>query len=105
MPETQGHEPVAGVAHKRRPRVADQGNPLTFFHRDDQLGRPRHFVVLMIADQRFVNVVMRKQFLCMSRIFAGDLVGFAKCAQSAQRNVFQIANWSPDQEEASRGLH
>jgi hypothetical protein len=47
---------------------------------------------------------MMEQLLRLARIFAGHDVGFAQHAQSAQRDVFEIADGSGDQVQASDSI-
>ena len=67
------------------------------FKRDEQFGCARHFVVLVIADERFANFVVVEELLRVARIFAGDLVDFFEDAQRAQGHVFQIADGCADE--------
>ena len=87
---------MAGIGNQGHAGVADESNLRALFERDDQFRRPGHFIVFVVADKRFVNVVVRQKFLRMPRVFAGDLVGFFQDAQSAQRNVFEIADGRAD---------
>ena len=56
---------------------------------------PRGFIVLVIADHGLVDdSKVSQQVAGLPRVFAGDQIGFAQHAQSAQRDVFEVANWS-----------
>src|SRR5256886_11045391 len=61
------------------------------------------FVVLVVADQRLANAVVREQLLRVARVFARDLIGFFEDAQSAQRDVLQVADRRPHKVQTARG--
>src|SRR5439155_218866 len=63
----------------------------------------RQFVVLVVADQRLANAVVREQLLRVARVFARDLIGFFEDAQSAQRDVLQVADRRPHKVQTARG--
>src|SRR6266487_633003 len=90
-----GDQRHTGVAHERDFRALLQGH--------DQLRGARQLVVLVIADERLVDVVVSKQFLRVPGILAGDLIGFLEDAQRAKRDVLEIADGRPDQIEAAAG--
>jgi len=48
--------------------------------------------VLVIADERLVNLEMIQQLQRVARVFAGNLIDFLEDAQGPQGDVFQIAN-------------
>src|SRR6266852_8154477 len=83
VPHAKRHQPVTRIRHQRHPRIADQRDPDAVLQLDQQLRGARHFVVLVIADQRFLYVVVVQQFLCVPRIFARDEVHFFEDAQRA----------------------
>src|SRR5205807_1670200 len=54
-------------------------------------------------DQRLANAVVREQLLRVARVFARDLIGFFEDAQSAQRDVLQVADRRPHKVQTARG--
>ncbi len=83
MTHAKRHQPVARIRNQRHPRIADQRNLRAVLQLDQQLRGARHFVVLVIADQRFPDVVVVQQLLRVPRIFARDEVHFFEDAQRA----------------------
>jgi len=77
------------------PASADQGDLGALLEFDQQLRRTRHFVMFVIADQRFRNVVVVQQLLGMASVFASDEVNFFQDAERPQRNVFEVADRCP----------
>jgi hypothetical protein len=63
---------------------------------DEEFGGARHFVVLVVADERLANFVVVEEFLRVARVFAGDLVDFFEDAQGAEGDVLEIANGGGD---------
>jgi len=58
----------------------------------NKLGSSGNFIVLVIADERLVNLEMIQQLQRVARVFAGNLIDFLEDAQGPQGDVFQIAN-------------
>ncbi len=61
---------------------------------------PFEFVVLVITRRASGDSEMIQQLLGLTRVFAGDQVGFFQNAQSAQSDVFQIPDGSCNQVES-----
>ena len=92
MPQTKRDQTMAGIADQGCSGIADQSDFLALLHSHDELRRARHFVVLMVTDERFVNVVVAEELLRMARVLAGDLVGFAQSPQGAQGDVLEVSD-------------
>ena len=103
MPHTKSDEAIARVGHERHARVADQGDLGTLLHGEDKFRGTRKFVVLVIADERFVNIVVSEQLLRVTSVFTSDLVDFFEDAQPAQGDVFEIAYGRAHEIETARG--
>ncbi len=103
MPQAERDETVAGVGHERHPRVANQRNLRALLQSDDQLRRAGQLIVFVVADQRLVNVVVRKELQSMARVFAGDLIDLLQDAQRPKRDVFEISDRRADKIEAAAG--
>jgi hypothetical protein len=59
--------------------------------------------MFVIADKRLFDLVVLEKLLRLTRIFTGDHCNFfAKDAQSAQRNIFQISDGCRDDVERAR---
>src|SRR5258708_10931885 len=101
VPQAERDQAVAGVGNERHSRVAHQRGPRALLQPDDQFRRAGHFVVLVVADERFVNVVVIQELQRVARIFAGDLIDFLQDAHRPQRDVFEIADWRPDEIKAA----
>jgi putative FmdB family regulatory protein len=100
MAEAESYQSVARIGDERRSCIADQSNFRALFQRKNEFGRAGQLVVLVIADQRFVNVVVREQLQRMAGILAGDLVYLLEDANGAKGDVLEIANGRPNQIEA-----
>lgn len=96
MAEAESNQAMAGIRNERHAGVANERNFCALFERDKQLGRSRHFVVLVVADERLANFIMVEEFLCVARVFASNPVDFLEDAQGAQRDVFKIADGRAD---------
>ena len=104
MANGESDETMAGVGHERHASIAHQGDIGALFHGEDQFGRARKFVVLVIADERFVNVEVIQKLKRVAGVFAGDLVDFLENAKGAKRDVFEVADRSGDEvQPAGRG--
>src|SRR5437667_6606206 len=103
MPQAERDETVAGVGHEWHPRVANQRNLRALLQGDDQLRRAHQLIVFVVADQRLVNVVVRKELQSMARVFAGDFVDLLQDAQRPKRDVFEISDRRADKIEAGAG--
>jgi len=91
MAEAESDEAMARIGNQRHARVADERDFRALFERDEQFGGARHFIVLVVADERFANFVVAEELLCVACVFAGDLIDFFQDAQGAEGDVLQIA--------------
>ena len=104
MLDRQRDEPKTWIGNPRHPRVCDQSDARARLHLLHQLGRARHFVVFVVADGAGRDRVVIEQFLRLPRVFASDDIHFLQNAESAQGDVFEIADRRADQiERRSRG--
>ena len=92
MSDTQCDEAMSGVRHERHSGVGHQRRAGALLELDNQLRGTGDFVVLVIADQAFPNVVMIQELLCLSRVFAGDEVHFLENPEGTQSDVFEVAD-------------
>ncbi len=92
MAEAESDETMARIGNQRHAGVADECDFRALLERDEQFGGARHFIVLVVADERLANFVVAEEFLRVARVFAGDLIDFFEDAQGAEGDVFQIAN-------------
>jgi putative FmdB family regulatory protein len=99
--ETKRDETVAGVGDERHAGVADEGDFRALLEGQDEFGGTSQFIVLMVADKRLTNVVVGKELLGVTSIFAGDLVHFLEDAEGAEGDVFEIADGGADEIEAA----
>src|SRR6266849_3793661 len=96
---------MARIRNQRHPRVAYQRDFRALLQRDDQLRRARDFIVLVVADERLVNVIVSQELLRVARIFAGDLIRFFQYAQRAQGDVLEVADGRSDKvQTAARNM-
>ena len=104
--QAKRNEAMARIRNQRHARVAHESDFRASFQRHDEFRRARQLIVLVVADQRLVNVVVSQQLLCVARVFAGYLIDFFQDAQGAKRDVLQIADGRSDKVEASdsRGI-
>jgi len=102
--KTKSDEAVAGVGDQRHARVADERNFRPLLESDKEFRRAGHLVVFVIADERLRDFVVVQELLRVARVFAGDLVGLAQDAQSAQGDVFEIADGRGDEIKAAAFL-
>jgi len=95
---------MAGIGDERHSGVADESDFCALLEGEDKFGGASEFIVFVIADERFANVVVGKEFLSMAGIFTGDLVYFLEDTKGAERDVFEIADGGADEiEAANRG--
>jgi putative FmdB family regulatory protein len=99
--EAESYQPVARIGDERHSGIADERDFRALFERKHKFGRAGQLVVLVIADQRFVNVVVCEQLQRMARILAGDLVYLLEDANGAKRDVLEIADGRANQIEAA----
>ena len=104
MARTERDESIAGIADERHASITHESNFGALLHGDDELGSAGHFVVLVIADERFADFVVGEEFLRVTGVFAGDLVGFFENAEGAEGDVFEIADGRADEVEAAAGI-
>jgi putative FmdB family regulatory protein len=104
VPQAKRDEAMARVGNERHAGVTHEGDFRALFERDEQLRRTCEFIVLVVADKGLANFVVVEKLLRVARVFAGDLVDFLQDAQSPQRYVFQVADGSADQIQATSGL-
>lgn len=91
MPQTERDEAMARIRNKRHASVADERDFRALFERDEQFGGACHFIVLVVADERFANFVVAEELLRVAGVFAGDLIDFLQDAQGAKGDVLQVA--------------
>ena len=103
MPEAQGDEAVAGVGDERHAGVADKGDICALLEGEHEFRGASQFIVLVVADERLANVVVGEELLGVAGVLAGDLVHFLEDAESAEGDVFEIANGGADEIEAAGG--
>jgi putative FmdB family regulatory protein len=101
--EAESDQAMARVGDEWHSGVADESDFRALFQREHQFGRPGQFVVFVVADERFVNVVVGEELLGVARILARDLVYFLEDAQGAKRDVLEIADRRSDKIEAAGG--
>ena len=82
---------MAWIRNQRHAGVADKRDFRALLERDEQFGGTCHFIVLVVADERFANFVVAEKFLRVACVFAGDLIDFFEDAQGAEGDVLQIA--------------
>ncbi len=93
-----------GIGNQRHAGVADERDFRALLERDEQFGRARHFVVLVVADERLANFVVTEELLRVARVFAGDLVDFFEDAEGAEGDVFEIADGRADEVQAAQSF-
>ncbi len=103
MAETQGDEAVARIGDERHAGVADEGDFRALLEGKDKLRGASQFIVFMVAEERFVNVVVGEELLGVAGVFAGDLVHFLEDTKGAEGDVFEIANGGANEVEAAGG--
>jgi hypothetical protein len=101
VPSTEGDEAITGIADERHTGVRDKRDFGALLHGEDEFGGAGHFVMLMIGDEGFLNLVMREKLLGVTGVFASDLVGFFENAKGAEGNVLKIADGRADEVEAA----
>jgi hypothetical protein len=104
MAGAESNKAIAGVADEWHACVADESYSSALLHGNDELGGSGHFVVFVIADERFADFVVREEFLRVTGVFAGDLVGFLEDAESAKSDVLEIADGCTDKVETAAGI-
>ena len=104
MAGAESDESIAGITDERHAGVTDEGDFGALLHGDDEFRGAGHFVVLVIGDERFADFVVGEEFLRVTRVFAGDLVGFFENAEGAKSDVFEIADGRADEVEAAAGI-
>lgn len=103
MTQTERDETMSRIGDQRHAGVADERDLCALFEGDEQFGRAREFVVLVIADERFADFVVVEKLLGVARVLAGDLVDFLEDAQGPQGDVFEIANGRANEVQAAQG--
>ena len=103
MPSAERDKLEARVGDHRHARIGDQSDFRALLERDEQLRGARHLVVLVIADERLVDVVMLEEFAGVASVLAGDLIRLAQNAQCPERDVLEIADGRGDQVKAAAG--
>src|SRR2546429_1061237 len=102
--QAQRYQLVPRIGDQRHSCIAHQRNFCALLHGCSQFRGALYFVVLVVADQRLMNVVVREQLLCATRILAGDLIHFLEDTQRAQRDVFKVANRRTDKVQTACGI-
>ena len=103
MAGAEGDEAIAWIAHERHAGVTDEGDFGALLHGEDEFRGAGHFVVLVIADERFADFVVGEEFLRVTGVLAGDLVGFFENAEGAEGDVLEVADGGADEVEAAGG--
>src|SRR6516162_631504 len=102
MTHGERNQPVTRIAHSRHARVTYHGDAFTLFQVDNELGRARQFVVLVVADCRLLDAVLVEQEHRMASIFAGDEVHCFQDAQRAEGDVLHVADGGADKIQRAR---
>ena len=96
---------MAGIGNERHTGVADECDFRALLERDEKLGRAGHFIVFVIADERFADFVVVEELLRVAGVFAGDMIDFLEDADGAKSDVFEIADGSADKVQAAQGFY
>jgi hypothetical protein len=83
---------MAGIGDERHAGVADESDFRALLEGEDEFGGASQFIVFVIADEWFANVVVGEEFLSVAGIFAGDLIHFLEDAKRAKGDVLEIAD-------------
>lgn len=87
---TSPNQAESGIRYSRHAGICYQHNGLSggnFFY---QLGRAGFFIVLVQADHRFLDIVMKQENGRMTRILCRNQIRFAKRQEGSQGDVLQI---------------
>jgi hypothetical protein len=76
MTQAKRDQSMAGIGNQRHACVADERDFRALLERDEQFGGARHFIVLVVADERFANFVVAEELLRVACVLAGDLIDF-----------------------------
>ena len=105
MPYGKRNQPEAGIGNPRHARVGDQSHTRPSLQFEDQFGRARHFIVLVIADGAGGNTVMVEKFLTLPRVLTCDQVAFLQYSQRSQCDVFQVPDRRADEVQRGHAQH
>ena len=101
MANGESDQAMAGIGDEGHASITDQCNGGTFFHGEHEFGSAGEFVMLVVADERLMDLEMIQEFEGVAGVFAGDLLNFFENAQGAEGDVFEVADGSGDQIEAA----
>src|ERR1700736_357015 len=82
----------ARIGKARRPRVGNKRNLFAGREPLDQLSRAHRFVVLMITNQRLVDLVTLQENSGMARVLRCDKIDIFQNLQGAQCDIAKISN-------------
>ena len=91
----------AWIRDARRPGVRDERNGFATLEPRGQTGGFAVFVVLVEAHHGLTDLVVRQEFRCAPGVLGGYDVHLAKRAQGAKGQVFEIPDWSGNNEEGA----
>ena len=101
MANGESDQAMAGIGDEGHASITDQCDGGTSFHGEHEFGSAGEFVVLVVADERLMDLEMIQEFEGVAGVFAGDLLDFFENAQGAEGDVFEVADGSGDQIEAA----
>ncbi len=104
MAQAESDKTMSRIGDERHARVADECDFCALLERDKEFRRARHFIVFVIADERFANFVVVEEFLGVARVFAGNLINFLEDADGAKGDVFEIADGGAGEVQAAQGF-
>src|SRR5262249_39963267 len=87
---------VRWIGDARWARVSDQGDCLTFLQQGERTRRRDGLVVVVIADERSRDAVMRQELAGVTGILSGNHIHAAQDAQGPQGNVLQVTDGGRD---------
>ena len=99
--DSEGDEAVARVGNQGHASITDEGDVRTLFHGEDEFRGAREFVVLVIADQRLVNVEVIQKFQGVAGVLAGNLVDLFEDAEGTKSDVFEVADGCSNEVQAT----
>ena len=97
MADGQRNQAEPRVRNSRHARIGHQRDACSLLHFLDEFGRARHLIVFVVTDGASRNAVVVEQLLRPACVFARDKIRFLENAQSAQRDVLQVADGRGDE--------
>ena len=91
---------ASGVGDAGRARVADDGDARAGVESGDKLRGAAGLVVLVVADGGGTDLEVVEELLGLARVLASNFVYRAQYTQSAQGDVFEVADGRGDEIEA-----